>query len=533
MKRIITIAAMIAAVLIVIVSVLPLFISADDFKPRLEAELTQALGREVGVGSLKFSVFSGGVTASDLSIADDPAYQRGAFVTAKSLNVKVDLLPLIFSHRLTATGITIDQPAIALIQAPSGEWNFSKLGAKDPPNVQSAAPSGNAGLNFSISLLKVSGGRVTVAKLAPTGPPVVIGNVNGELRDFSITSTMPFSLSANFTNGGELKVQGMAGPLHAGDITLTPGQAKVNVSHLDLALAGVVGNATGIGGLISLDGNATSNGQTADLTGTIKAENLKLVKGGSPAKKPVAFDFILTHDLKTRSGMLTRGDIHIGSAAATVTGTYIPQGAATVINATLAGSKMPVGELEAMLPALNIVLPSGSSLQGGTAQIHLVVAGPSDELIATGSVGLSRTTLKGFDIGAKLSTIEKLAGLKGGANTEIETLSANVKASQSGGETLDHIELLAPSIGQLTGAGTISPSNALDFRLSAMVHGGGVLAVASKTAIPVAVKGTASNPVFVPDVKALANQEVKSLTGIGQKGAGSVLGGIFGSKKNK
>ena len=94
----------------------------------LESRLSQVLGREVKLGELKLSILSGSVTANDLSIADDPAYSRTPFVQAKSLAIGVELWPLIASHQLRVTGLTIDQPAIVLIQSASGEWNFSKLG---------------------------------------------------------------------------------------------------------------------------------------------------------------------------------------------------------------------------------------------------------------------------------------------------------------------------------------------------------------------------------------------------------------------
>ena len=95
----------------------------------LESRLSQALGREVKLGELKLSILSGSVTANDLSIADDPAYSRTPFVQAKSLAIGVEVWPLIASRQLHVTGLTIDAPAIALIQSPNGEWNFSKLGA--------------------------------------------------------------------------------------------------------------------------------------------------------------------------------------------------------------------------------------------------------------------------------------------------------------------------------------------------------------------------------------------------------------------
>ena len=131
----------------------------------LESRLTQALGREVKLGDLKLSILSGSVTANDLSIADDPAYSRTPFVQAKSLAIGVELWPLITSRQLHVTGLTIDQPAIALIQSPNGEWNFSKLGgarsaaapAAPAPDAASKAP-----MDLSVKLVKITGGHFSV-----------------------------------------------------------------------------------------------------------------------------------------------------------------------------------------------------------------------------------------------------------------------------------------------------------------------------------------------------------------------------------
>ena len=529
MKRIVQIVAGIIALIVVVIIALPLLVNANNFRPSLEAELTKALGRKVEVGDLKLSLFSGAVTASDLSIADDPAYEQKPFLTAKSLGVDVELMPLIFSRRLSATGITIDQPEITVLQSAAGAWNYAGLGADAQAR---PGQSGASGLDLSVKLVKVTNGRITIGKVNGRTQPLVVDKVNAELGDFSATSVMPFSLTANFSGGGELSARGTAGPFHAGDMTLTPAQVSLKVSHLDLAVAGVFEGDTGMGGVVALEGNMKADGKNVDVTGKIEAEQLKLVKGGGPAKRPVEIDFALRQDVKARAGRLTQGEVHVGSAVVHVTGTYAAQGEATVLNMNIAGAGMPVPELESILPAVNVVLPAGSSLAGGTADIKMALAGPTDRLMATGSLGIYKTTLKGFDLGAKMSALERLAGITGGPNTEIDTLSANVKASQSGGAEVDKISLVAPSIATLTGAGTISASNALDFRLNATVHTGGLLAVAGKTAIPVAVRGTASNPVFVPDVKALATQEVKSLVDAPST-VGGVLGGLFGGKKKR
>ena len=73
MKRALKIVGIVVAVLLVIVIALPFLVDVNSFRPRLESELTAALGRQVKVGNLSLSLLSGSVSAEDLSVADDPA----------------------------------------------------------------------------------------------------------------------------------------------------------------------------------------------------------------------------------------------------------------------------------------------------------------------------------------------------------------------------------------------------------------------------------------------------------------------------
>src|SRR5579862_4005133 len=110
--------------LILIVVSLPFLINVDQFRPTLQSDLSTALGREVSLGNLRLRILSGQVTADDLSVAEDPAFGKPAFLQAKSLHVGVELWPFIFSRKLIVTDLTIDQPEIAAVQTPTGNWNF-------------------------------------------------------------------------------------------------------------------------------------------------------------------------------------------------------------------------------------------------------------------------------------------------------------------------------------------------------------------------------------------------------------------------
>src|SRR5271165_3272723 len=124
-KRWLRIAGIAVAVLLVILVALPFVINVNSLRPKIESEASSALGRQVTVGNLSLSILSGSVGADNIAIMDDPAFSKSPFITAKSLKVGVELMPLIFSKHLNVTRIALNQPQITLIKAPNGVWNFS------------------------------------------------------------------------------------------------------------------------------------------------------------------------------------------------------------------------------------------------------------------------------------------------------------------------------------------------------------------------------------------------------------------------
>jgi AsmA protein len=131
MKKPIKIIGIVVAVLIVILIAIPFLIDVNTFRPRIEAELSTALGRPVTVGNLHLSLLSGSVSADDVAIADDPTFSKEPFIRAKSLKVGVEMMPLIFSKALHVTNLTLENPEVSLVRSASAKWNFSSLGTKD------------------------------------------------------------------------------------------------------------------------------------------------------------------------------------------------------------------------------------------------------------------------------------------------------------------------------------------------------------------------------------------------------------------
>jgi AsmA protein len=241
-------------------------------------------------------------------------------------------------------------------------------------------------------------------------------------------------------------------------------------------------------------------------------------------------------DLDREAGTITQGDIAIGKAVARLTGGFQTQGETQVMNLKLSAPDMSVDELQSMLPALGIVLPSGSQLRGGTLSADLAISGPLDKLAISGPVRLSNTKLAGFDMGSKLGALSAFRGkAPSSPDTTIQNASLNARVAPEMIRA-DAINVTIPSLGVVTGAGTISPAGALDFRMIADLQTERGEARAERTGrggdrggVSFMIQGTTASPKFVPDVGSVAGNAAKGAVQnavSGKTGGKTGLGGI-------
>ncbi len=543
MNRTLRIILIVVGVLVVLVLVAPFLIPVNEFRPTIEQKASAALGRKVQLGNLSLSLLSGSLAAENLSIGDDPKFSASPFLTAQSLKVGVEIMPLIFSKTLNVTGVSIDSPQVTLLRNAAGQWNYSSLGgaaakaqAKQPPAKAPTVPA-----------------EVSVAKLALTNGTIIVGSTTSQKRstydhvnvtatNVSMVSKFPVTVTANLPGGGKLKLDGNAGPIDQTDTSLTPLNAKLNVDSLNLASTGFLDPAAGLGGILDLDGTVTSQGGEAESKGNAKLSKALLVAGGSPAGVPVTVDFHTKYNLRKNAGVLNPSTLKIGSAAARLNGTYDSAGEATVVNAKVNAENMPARDLEAFLPALGINLPKGASLAAGTLNANLDIAGPTNKLITTGTVGLFSAKLAGFDLGSRMSTISALTGLKTGQDLDIEKVTTNLRMAPNGLQA-ENFNAIVPALGSLVGAGAIDSRNNLDFKMAATLANsasfssssgapvsgiGGILGAigggkggCKGATIPFLIHGTTADPKFVPDVGGIAASLLQSQIGC----AGSTASG--------
>jgi AsmA protein len=532
MRRTLRVILVIVVVLVVLVLVAPFLIPVNQFRPTIEEKASAALGRKVDVGNLSLSLFTGSLAADNLSIADDPKFSKSPFLTAKSIKVGVELVPLILRKDLNITNIVIDSPEVTLLRSAGGEWNYSSFGASaaksqgkeatPPPQTPPSAgkPAASSGSEFSVEKLELRNGRV------------VIGSPNSQKRstydkvdltasNVSLTTKFPVTLTANLPGGGNLKLDGTVGPLDQENTALTPVNAKLTVNGLNLANTGLLDPSAGLGGVLDLNATVASQNGEAVVGGNTKLSKALLVAGGSPAAVPVVVDFNTKYDLRKNRGVLEPSTLKIGSAAAHVSGTYeVPaESDAVVVHMKVEGQNLPAKDLEAFLPALGIHMPSGASLQAGTLNTNLELNGPTNKLVTSGNVGIFNAKLAGFDLGSKLAAVSKLVGVNTGKDLEIEKMTTDLRMAPTGLEA-KNFQAVVPSLGTLVGNGTVDAKNELDFKMAATLKNG--VASAAAGAAGGAATGAASNAI---------GGLLGKVTG-GTGGVASAAGGFLGNCKN-
>jgi AsmA protein len=546
MKRLLIIAGIVVGVLVLAVLLVPLFINVDSFRPELETKLSAALNRQVQVGKLEASIFSGGAAAENISIADDAAFNKGPFLQASSLKVGLRLLPLIFSRRLSVTSITVEKPDIVLLKNQAGKWNYSSLGGSSPAKTTSASSSATP--EFSVDKFEIVDGTVRVGQSSGHSATRerVYQNVHLVADNVSLSSAMPFTLTAATPGGGALNLEGQAGPINHEDSAKTPLNAQIGLRHIELGATGLLDPSSGLGGTLDFDGKVNSDGHHMHAEGKAKASGLKLVKGGAPAKAPVSLDCTSDFGLDSDTGTIN-ANVHTGNSTATAAGTVDTHGQDPVAHLTLKGKDMAVNDIAELLPSLGVVMPAGSSLQGGVANMDMTAEGPLDRLVVTGPLNISNAHLIGYNLNSKLGALAAFSGIKPSNDTLIQTASSGLRVAPEGLRA-DNIVLDVPSMGSLTGGGVINSSNALNFQMVLKLSSAaenvlgtlaGLTSGGQNNGIPFLIEGTTSNPQFRPNFGGgKGGLQNALLGGNGQKGdngqqqgLGGILGGMLNKKK--
>lgn len=530
MRRALLVLGIVVAALVILVLAVDLFFDANAFRPQVQSQLSDALGRPVTIADLSLSIWNGGVVAGKVSIGEDPAFGREPFLQARELVVGVDLLPLIFSRSVHVNSLTIVEPKVMLLSNAAGKWNFSSLGTK-PGGKAAEKPADGGSRDVSVGSLRIEDGTIVVGG-ANARRTSSYTKVNVKMSDLSYTSRFPFHAEAVTPGGGSLKLDGKAGPLNQQDSSATPLDLALDVAHMDLASTGFLDPSSGIAGSIDNKGTLKSDGQTAHLQGKVTATNLRLVKSGQPARQPVTIDYDTDYYLARKQGDLNRTDLRTGKSTVNIGGAYDTRGESTVVHLKLNGNSLPMDDVANVLPAIGVILPSGARMEGGTVTANLAIDGPLDRLVTSGPIAINNTKMVGLKIPSAASAI---AGINTGSGVMVQSFTSGLRISPQTVD-LNGMSAVIPTLGSVAGNGTIGPNNALNFKMLAhLTNPNSVLSGVSQLLsfgqkrgdLPFEITGTTDHPMLVPNIGGI----IGGTAAAPAQGIGGILGGIFGQKQ--
>ncbi len=252
MKKAIKWTAIIGGCLVVLVIaallIIPMFVDIQKYRPEIEKRVTEATGRPFSLGGdLSLSLFPwAGISLSDLHLGNPPGFKEKDFVTVKSFEVRVKLLPLI-SKDIQVKRFILKGPRIVLKKLKDGKGNWEGIGKpsqKPAPAKEVKQPSKKKpGMVLPIKSLAVGEFAITEGNVLwidqAKGERKEISDMNLRLKDVSFDRPIHLALSANL-DGKPLSLEGTIGPLgkEPGKGTVPIDVAVMALKQLNMSLKG-------------------------------------------------------------------------------------------------------------------------------------------------------------------------------------------------------------------------------------------------------------------------------------------------------
>jgi len=208
----------VAALLIV-----PMFVDVQKYKPEIEKRVSAATGRPFAIGGqLELSLFPwAGLAFSDLHLGNPPGFKEKDFVSVKSFEARVKLLPLL-SRDVQVKRFILEGPRIVLEKSKTGQGSWEGIGKPSdeapskPPKKGEKPPEKGPGEGLPIKAIAVGEFAITEGSVLwidqPKGERKEILDVTLRLYDVSLDRPIRFAFSAKLDER-PLSIEGNAGPV--------------------------------------------------------------------------------------------------------------------------------------------------------------------------------------------------------------------------------------------------------------------------------------------------------------------------------
>lgn len=517
-----------ALVLIVgIVLALPFLVDLsryqDQYKPAIEA----ALNRKIQLQEIRLTVWPRlGARVTGFTVLDDPAFGAGPFASLASLDVGVQLRPLL-SGRVEVEEITLRQPVITVVKNSNGVLNVSTIGRPGVPAPETPSraplPSTEGPLKIlgllAVDRVSLTDGMLTYRDLSAAQPTEYV------LQDLDVLLTS-VRLGQTPTLHLDTLVQPFAMPITV-DGTLGPLKETADLDAINLQLG--VGKTS-----FAITGQTA--GRDATLTVTSAAINTADLPIALPLQKPVSVkDLALAAEVRGQDVLLRTLSFQLFEGQVKATGKVISGSPAPPFESTASVQGLQLG------PALDAIASAQVSISG-TAGADLALQGRgftrsqlTQSLAGTAHVAVKDGKIEGVNFLQEALSILSIAGMAvdNPKATAFSTIETDLAVKQ--GVVAVQRLLMDSHDFQATGRGTVGFDQQVNLTVNLhlsqdvslkLAGASPVVKVAMKdgrVTLPLTITGTVQAPTYGIDTKALTGKVQEQV----QKKVEEAVGGLL------
>jgi hypothetical protein len=279
-----------AAAVLLVILVVPPWISIGRYKSQITQLISASVGRPVRLSSVELRLFPRpGFLLTDLSIADDPAYSNEPILHADSVHAYIGLASL-WSGRLQIGAISVEDASLNVVRSDSGRWNLD-------PFLRTATTraAGSPARVLRLPSLRATTSRINFKRGAEKLPFSLVN------ADIAISQDSPGEWNLHFRgqptrtdigfDSADTGVLRAEATLHAApELRHVPIHLEVNWREAQLGQLYrlLFGTNTGWRGDLTADLSLDGNGETAQVHSRLRATGVHRAEF-SPAE-PLDFD---------------------------------------------------------------------------------------------------------------------------------------------------------------------------------------------------------------------------------------------------
>ncbi|MBL7225376.1 MAG: AsmA family protein [Desulfobacteraceae bacterium] len=215
LKWVLIVGGGLVVLVIALLLIVPMFVDLQKYKPEIERRVSEATGRPFAMGGdINLSLFPwAGVSLSDLRLGSPPGFEAKEFLTVKSFEVRVRVIPLL-SRDIDVKRFVVKGARVVLEKNKKGLGNWEGIGkrsGKAEEKPQEAEPDEGFPIeSLAVGECSISGSLLWIDQAK--GERKEVSDLSLRLKDVSLDHPIQMALSAKL-DGKPFSLKGKVGPL--------------------------------------------------------------------------------------------------------------------------------------------------------------------------------------------------------------------------------------------------------------------------------------------------------------------------------